>query len=339
MGEIKIDTYQLGASLLENWEEQSANIIYDEKEFVIGALVALIAREPILAAGYPGAGKTLYGENLYRLIEGVNENHMATVPIDPYLTPIELIGGSINSTRRLEHEQDGRTSISKEKRDTVVEPIITPETMIVLADEATRMPTEIRNALLSIPERRVLKTRSGDISLPNFQLMVSTMNPAEMKDATIPLGSADVSRHIVGAIVGNDRSLESDIKLQDGILPNVDTVKPVVSIRQLDLLRETVQNIRLPKNNAESRVERVRKAERLLNQNYKRVSEGGRMQLQVGKIASILAILDGTGTVGEPAFNQAIRFAMASRIGAMETNIDEAPYILNSLHKEVMEAA
>jgi len=340
MGEIKIDTYQLGASVYDNWERESANIIYDEREFVLGALVGLVAGGAILAAGSTGGGKTLYGQNLYRLIHGVNEeSHMASIPIDPYLTPTELIGGSISSTRSLEIEQDGRTTFSKEKRDTVVRPIITPEKMVIFADEATRMPTEIRNALLSVPEEKVLKTRSGNVHLPNFQIMVSTMNPGEMKEGTIPLGSADVSRHIVGVIVGNDRSLESTIKLQDDILPNVNAVKSVVSTRQLDLLRETAGNIRLPRNNAEERVKKVEKAEQLLNENYKRVSEKGRMHLQVGKVARIIALLNGTGTVNDVFFNQAIRFAMASRIGAMETNIDEAPSILNSLHRQVKEAA
>jgi len=339
MREIKTDAYQLGANLSEAWVEQSHNIIYDENEYVYGALVAVIARGAILASGSPGGGKTLYAVNLHRLFDDVSREESVNIPIDPYLTAKELVGGTISSTRYLQLEQDGRTTDSKEKRETVVDPMITPKTKLIVGDEATRMPPEIRGALLSIPEERVLRTTAGIVELLVFQGMFDTMNPAEMQDATVPMGSADVSRHMVGAIVGNDRTIESEIKLQDGILPDLNSVKPVVSIRQLDIIRETVDIMRLPRNNAESRVMRVKRAEQLLNKNYPRISEKGRMHQQVGRMARILAILDGTGIVSEEAFNQAIRFAMASRIGAMERNIDEAPSILDDLHTQVMAAA
>ncbi len=337
--EIQVDTYQLGANFYEGWMEQSHNIIYGENEYITAAAVAAVGRSAVLASGSPGGGKTLYAVNLYRLFEDVSREESVNIPIDPYLTAKELVGGTISSTRYLQVEQDGRITDSKEKRETIVDPMITPQTKLIVGDEATRMPSEIRNALLSIPEEHVLRTTSGTVELPEFQSMVSTMNPAEMQDATVPMGSADVSRHMVGAIVGNDRTMEDEIKLQDGILPDLNSVKPVVSIRQLVLMRKTVDTMRLPKNNAESRVTRVRKAEQLLNENYPRISEKGRMHQQVGRIARILAIFDGTGIVSEKAFNQGIRFAMASRIGAMERNIDEAPSILNELHTQVMAAA
>ena len=335
MKEIKIDAYNLGQQFREEGMAETAKMILGESEMRAALLIAIVARTALLLAGAPGGGKSVVGGNAWRLFIDVDEQDFATIPYDSNLQEKELVGGSITSNKTIQRSNGDSYEESNERSVTNIDALITKNTIGIFADELTRINPFALNALLSAPEERRVRTNAGIVELPKFQVMISTMNPSESREATFPVGLALASRHAVGAIAGNDLTFEGANALQQGKIPNPELVKPIATLRQLDILRDTVDTMILPVNNARSRFERVELAASLLKQSVG-VTEKGRLHVQIGKVARVLALFQGNDKVGEVDFNQAIRFAMASRIGAKLPDIDQASDLLTKLHEEVV---
>jgi len=336
---INIDVYQLGQSVYDQAFKETGKIVYDENLARIALIAGFVSGQSVLLAGSPGGAKTTLAKNMYRLGEGWDESSFANLPSSANLTEEDIMGGSITTTKRFEKEEDGKITKWTETTENTIKPLINSDTYGVFADEITRTSPWALNALLSAMEDHRLVTNSGIVELPNFQTMIATMNPAEGREATFPVGLALASRFAIGVVMGNDLSDTSKDLLQDGILPDPTKVNPVFSIPQLAIMRQTIDRMHLPTKNKDSRRRKLETVERTLNRELNGLSEKGRLYLQVGRTAKTLALFDGTGMVSDSHFDNAIYFAMGSRVGARTRDIQSAPEVLRALHTEVLEAA
>jgi len=337
MEEIR-DPFQLGHRFYTEAYEEIGNIIYDERLARIGLLVALVTREHLLLAGPTGGAKTQLIKNAYRLIEGLDESSVADITPSANLTEEDIRGGSITTTKRFEkEEEDGKITKWTETTETAIKPLVTPNHHIIVADEVTRTSPPALNALLSAMQERCLVPTSGKVELPNLLSLLAAMNQAKGNEAIFQLSVALVSRFAIGVVVGYDRSEKSGNLLQNGIETDLTKVKPVVSLGELAILRQTVNAMNIPTKKEDSWRRKTDIAEDVLYRDLK-VSESGRLYKQVGKIAKTLALFDGTGIVSDSHHDNALYFAMASRVGATTKDIQSVPEILRAQHTEVLEA-
>jgi MoxR-like ATPase len=328
--EYTSEIQNLGTSFYAQGMEELGKIVYGETEARTAILTGLVGASAVVLSGMPGGAKSLLSRNTYRLFEDMTKDDVAVVPPASDLLPIQLVGGAME-TKKSVHKNGG----SYDEDTTVkVEPIVKDTHKIIWLDELTRINPEAVNQLLSAPEERELKTTAGVVPLPDLQLMVSTMNPSESRQATFPVTAAFASRHSLGAIMGYDLTEDGKRKLAKGELPDVETVEPVTTILQLQKMRYAVNNLTISNDGADHIVKLVEAAETALK-DY-RIVEAGRMFGQVGKTARILALFEGK-TPQEQHINKAVRFAIAARLGSLVARQD-AVTELNQVHERVIAA-
>jgi MoxR-like ATPase len=329
--EYTAEIQNLGTTFYAQGMAELGKIVYGESEARTAILAGLVGSSAVVLSGMPGGAKSLLSRNTYRLFEDMTKDDVAVVPPASDLLPIQLVGGAMETQKTVHSNGD-----SYNENTTVrVEPIVKDTHKIIWLDELTRINPEAVNQLLSAPEERELKTTAGVVPLPNLQLMVSTMNPSESRQATFPVTAAFASRHSLGAIMGYDLTQEGKLKLAKGELPDVATVEPVTTIEQLQRLRAAVNSLAISNDGAEQIVKLVETAESALKNNYN-IVEAGRMFGQVGKTARILALFEGK-TPHEQHINQAVRFALAARLGSRVVR-QEALAELNEVHERVIAA-
>jgi MoxR-like ATPase len=329
MQEISPETFQLGQQFYNQGMAEYGKIVYGETEARTALLAGFVGAGAVLLSGVPGGAKSTLSRNAYRIFEDIDQSEVSIVPPASDLQPIQLVGGAMDVTKTVITNGATRT----ESTTITVDPIIPPETKVIWLDELSRINPEAVNQLLGAPEERELKTTAGVVSLKDLQLMVSTMNPSESRQATFPITAAFASRHSLGAIMGDDISHADKAKLANGQKPNASEVTAFTNTGQLATLREAANAMLLQPEQAEKVVELVEKAETQLYERYG-IEEAARMFEQVGKTARILALFEG-GNATRQHVERAVKFALAARLGAKVAKRN-AISELTSIHSEVV---
>ncbi len=296
--------------------EQFGHLLLDEKEAKLAMVTGMVMGENIMLYGLPGGGKTTLGRDAYRVIEGVTLDDVATIPIESDLTPERLIGGTASITKST--TLPGETVPVVENTSSVIEPIIGKNSKVVFANEINRISPYAINASLEALETRVIDTSAGTVSLAGLEYVVSTMNPLDTRSGTFPITGATASRHAIGIDLGNNISDESLDKIENSSwTPRPDLIVPVVDLADLHAAREGIAHLATPDNlKPYSRALARGILEGLASERI--ASEAlPRLHKQLGKTAKTLALLGGQEVAGQENFDQAAKFVVAARVGAL----------------------
>lgn len=319
---------------LRDGMEQLDHLLLGEREAKLGMLATMVMGEDILLAGPVGGGKTTLGRNSYRLIEDLNPNQVTAIPIQSDLQPQQLIGGTMEIVKEIVHDGQPATEVIR----TTIEPIIKPHTAVIFANEINRISPFAINSSLEALESGVFDTTMGSVVLKGLEYVVSTMNPMADRSGTFPIDPAVASRHSVGAILGVETGKErydTVEKIMDEWEPNPDAIRPVIDIAGLHDLRHEASHLPIPTDLKGRAVElAIRTVDTLKGYKMPSIDEAdGRITKQVAKIAKTLAYLGAQERVTEPQLNQAVKYVVAARLGALSTKANTE---VNDVHRSIV---
>ncbi len=315
--------------------EQLDKLLLGETEAKLAILGAMVMGEAVLLSGPPGAGKTTLGEDAYRVIDGIQAENVVTVPIQADLTPQRLIGGDVATTKEINGEDMHYTETNR----TQVDPILHEGTQVLFVNEMNRVNPYALNAAMEAYVSRTVSTTAGKSSLKGLEYAIATMNPSDARNGTFPVSAANASRHGLGAILGVDddktglrkgdekrsRYTQTDIAhnvTNLGWAPKPNQVDAVTDLDTLHDYRETASKLAIPESLWDYAVKLGGGTMDALR--TKGVVEArARMSYQIGKIARTLAFLGAESQVQPENLDQAVKYVIASRLGALDRNADQ----------------
>jgi MoxR-like ATPase len=294
--------------------EQLDKLLLGEETAKEATLTGIASGGNVGLVGEPGGGKTTLAGNAYRLIDGLDESHLAVIPPLSDLTARALVGGHMEVKKKV----DGVETVEV----TTIEPIIHPDTRFIWADEISRVAPHATNAMLGAHESGVVVTTAGVVRLNSLIGGFSTMNPAEGRQGTFPISKATASRHAIGAVLGDGNAAAKEdtvVNILGGWTPSPDEVEPVVTLSDLTAIRNRVEHaIAFPEDVKRATAAYVVAAAQSLEQaGYQEAPH--RIAKQVSLNARALAAIRGQESVSEAEARQAVEFVVTARVGMLAT--------------------
>lgn len=290
--------------------------VLGEEAAKLGILTAYVTGLNVALVGAPGGGKTTLSAEAYRLVEDIQTEDVARVPHHSDLTPQQLIGGSITTTKEITGE-DG--TVRAETLTAKIKPIINLDTRVIWLDELNRVNPFAVNGVLGALENGMITTDAGEVKLKGLELAISTMNPTETRQATFPVAAATASRHAIGVIMGNGKH---DVAARDNMIGHLidgwqpGDITPVITTKNLHNLRAAAQNIVVPETQKNLAIQLIRGAKDTLADNHLHEADA-RITKHMVTIARGMALLKGEERVTEANLREATRFVMTARLGIM----------------------
>ncbi|HET9173835.1 MAG TPA: AAA family ATPase [Candidatus Saccharimonadales bacterium] len=258
---IQTYNYDLGPRLYsEGTKEIHDHLVLEKKEEgIVGevtasdaVLVAMVTGSNAALIGEPGGGKTVLSSDSYRIIGGIDPRNVAAVPHTADLTAERLIGSTAATVKTVNANGVER----REETKSVLSPLLHPDTQVIWLDEINRVSPFAVNGVLGALGNGRVTTDAGVLVLNGLRWSISTMNPHNKSQSTFRLDPAVVSRHALGVIMGNeevpgsddDEDLIIDSIIMDNWEPTPEKIKPVMSLRELDAVREQVKGTRIAEN-------------------------------------------------------------------------------------------
>ena len=196
--------------------------IVGQKHLVDSLLIALLCNGHILLEGVPGLAKTLAIKTLSELVDA----DYSRIQFTPDLLPADVIGTLIYS-------------IKKESFEVKKGPIFAN---FVLADEINRAPAKVQSALLEAMQERQVTIGDETFPLDRPFLVMATQNPIE-QEGTYPLPEAQTDRFLLKVVIGYPEKSEEKRIIRQNITETVETVKPVVSLKEVLEVQQIVKKI------------------------------------------------------------------------------------------------
>lgn len=207
-------------------KKQIATIVVGQEQMVELMIVAVLSKGHILIEGVPGIAKTLTSKLLAKSID----TEFSRIQFTPDLMPSDVLGTSIYNPKD--------SSFSYRKG-----PIFSN---IVLIDEVNRAPAKTQAALFEVMEERQVSFDGETYQLGFPFFIVATQNPID-QEGTYRLPEAQLDRFFVKIEpTYPTKEQENSIlaNVQKGVIhSNVDTVKPVVTTKELETAQKTIQTI------------------------------------------------------------------------------------------------
>jgi MoxR-like ATPase len=215
--------------VLQSARQEVAKVIIGQEEVVDKALIVIFTNHHALVEGVPGIAKTL----LVRTLAYVLGCEFNRIQFTPDLMPADIIGTNI-------------FNLKKDEFTLVKGPIFTT---FLLADEINRAPAKTQSALLQAMQERMVTIDRSTYSLAKNFTVFATQNPIEY-EGTYPLPEAQKDRFML-KITMNYPTREEELTLAQRMLgPDAPetvlsegNVKPVISEKDLDALRECFETI------------------------------------------------------------------------------------------------
>lgn len=204
--------------------DQVERVILGKRPAVQLVAVALLCEGHLLVDDVPGVGKTMLSRAIARSLDC----SFARVQCTPDLLPGDLVGVSIFHPGQAEFRfRPG--------------PI---HHQVVLADEINRATPKTQSALLECMEERQATVDGHTYLMPRPFLVLATQNPVEF-EGTFPLPEAQLDRFLVRLHLGYP-DLDSEVQMLEthSLEGAVDRLQPMVTVEQLQALKESLHKVR-----------------------------------------------------------------------------------------------
>ena len=199
-------------------------VIVGQKHLVESLLIGLLSDGHVLLEGVPGLAKTKAIKTLAQLVDA----QFSRIQFTPDLMPADVIGTMIYS------QKDERFQVEQG-------PIFAN---FVLADEINRAPAKVQSALLEAMQERQVTIGKNTYDLPKPFLVLATQNPIE-QEGTYPLPEAQVDRFMLKVIIDYPKLEEENLIIRSNIKGESQTVRPVLSTKEIMEAREIVRQVYL----------------------------------------------------------------------------------------------
>ena len=201
-----------------------ARVIVGQHALVDRLLIALLTNNHALIEGVPGLAKTLTVSTLARALQC----SFARIQFTPDLLPADVTGTLIFSP------QDAQFHVRRG-------PVFAN---VVLADEINRAPAKVQSALLEAMQERTVSIGGETLNLPSPFLVLATQNPIE-QEGTYPLPEAQLDRFMMKIVVRYPERDEERAILAQALDGDGDQPRAVISIGEIEQLREAVKRVDL----------------------------------------------------------------------------------------------
>ncbi len=306
---IPDETAQTQAEKINRLRAEIGRVVVGQDVMISRLLVGALTGGHILLEGAPGLAKTTAIKTLAAALDAKFQR----VQFTPDILPADLIGTMIYQPA------DGAFKTRKG-------PIFAN---FVLADEINRAPSKVQSALLEAMQERQVTIGETTWALEAPFLVMATQNPIE-QEGTYPLPEAQVDRFMLKVKIDYPSFDEEKEIFDRGMNPNQETVKAVLTARELIEAQRVVDSVYMDpsvRDYALRVVRATRNPEDYKLAGLKRVVEFGaspRAGLAIGKGAKALALLAGRGYVTPQDVKDVAPDALRHRIAlTYEAEADE----------------
>ena len=199
-------------------------VVVGQRNLVEKMLTGLICDGHILLEGLPGLAKT----TAVRSLAAAVNTSFQRIQFTPDLLPADIIGTQI-------YRPDSG------KFETRKGPIFHN---IILADEINRAPAKVQSALLEAMQEKQVTIGETTFLLERPFLVLATQNPIE-QEGTYPLPEAQIDRFMMKIKVDYPSAAEEKEIMQRAAAISISDITGVVSISELESIRETVKAIHM----------------------------------------------------------------------------------------------
>jgi MoxR-like ATPase len=215
----------LAAEIRDKLVNEVGKVVIGREKEVDLLLMCLLARGHVLLEGVPGVSKTLVA-NAFSKCLGLQ---FKRVQFTPDILPLDIIGGFIFNLKNREFEfRKG--------------PVFTN---ILLADEINRAPPKVQSALLESMQELQVTVEGHTENLPFPFMVIATQNPLEF-EGVYPLPEGQLDRFMVKvSFKYPSKEVESDILKRNLSAIDVDDVKTVLTLGELEALVKEVDNVKV----------------------------------------------------------------------------------------------
>jgi MoxR-like ATPase len=215
----------LAAEIRDRVVNEVGKVVIGREKEVDLLLMCLLARGHVLLEGVPGVSKTLVA-NAFSKCLGLQ---FKRVQFTPDILPLDIIGGFIFNLKNREFEfRKG--------------PVFTN---ILLADEINRAPPKVQSALLESMQELQVTVEGHTENLPFPFMVIATQNPLEF-EGVYPLPEGQLDRFMVKvSFKYPSKEVESDILKRNLSAIDVDDVKTVLTLGELEALVKEVDNVKV----------------------------------------------------------------------------------------------
>jgi len=334
---------------IESTGEFMKGDLWGRQMYLAGMAMGAVNGHGIALFGDPGGGKSLLLENGHKIIEGIEEEHVAIVPHNVELTVAQLLGEQIPMITE-GTDREGNTYV--ETLSAIIRALIKHDTKIVEVDESNRGNPFIAQALLKVQQKgRAVIYKEGKAQKTDiFDLMVFSENHYGTED-TIRHDPASINRRAMGAFLGMRPKVE---QTESGLYvarsghseganyalehpndpPQVDEpeVRKVIDLEGLHLIREGIHRVKF----GEKEIDLVDKLSYFMLE--KMQAEGlrsadNRIVRQIMRISQTLSLLnkrvqkakDGSESVvvADIDVKAAINYSMTARMASLGNNSED----------------
>jgi MoxR-like ATPase len=223
--------------LITRLRENIESVIFGKQEKVKLLISALLAQGHVLIEDTPGVGKTALARALARSIDC----SFKRIQFTPDLLPSDITGLAV-------FDPNAKDFVFKPG------PIFAN---IILADEINRSAPRIQSALLEAMNEKQVSQDGNTHSLPTPFMVIATQNPIEFI-GTYPLPESQLDRFIMLLDLGYPTAKEEfEILLSRRRSDPIDTLNPVLSVKEISELCSLTTEIRVDNSVSQYIVELV----------------------------------------------------------------------------------
>lgn len=213
------------SSLVAGLEQNIAGVLLGKPDPIRLVVVALLAEGHVLIEDAPGVGKTSLAKAIARSLNC----EFTRLQFTPDMLPSDILGSTVYLPSLGEFEfRKG--------------PVFTN---VLLADEINRTTPRTQSAMLEAMSEGQVSIDGRTYPLANPFLVVATQNPFE-SEGTYPLPENQLDRFMICTDIGYpERSIELQVLASHRNGEAVDSLKPVLTGEDLQMLQAAVREIRV----------------------------------------------------------------------------------------------